>query len=113
MKKTGILIIVAISLALQAQPISTRVNLADKITVDDQTGSTTTQSRVVERVDDQTGTITTTTTITQSVRQVEFDRAELQTELDHLPERIATLQDQIDKLNERSAEIDEILAVFK
>ena len=113
MKKTGILIAVLLVLALQAQPQVNKVQLADMVTVNDDTGSTVTESRLVEKVDERTGTITTTTTVTQAVRQVEFDRAVLQTEQDHIPDRIATLQEQIDVLNERSAEIDSILAVFK
>lgn len=114
MKKTVILIAVLLVLALQAQPQVTTVNLPDKITVDDKTGSTTTQARIVEKVNDQTGTITTTTTTTQVVIQVEFDRAVLQTEKDHnISDYIPEAQAKLDALIARNAEIDEILSVFK
>lgn len=114
MKKTVVLIAALLVLALQAQPQITTVNLPDTVTVDDKTGSTTTQTRLVKKVDDQTGTITTTTTTTQAVIQVEFNRAELQTEKDHnITDYIPEAQVRLDALIARNAEIDEILSVFK
>jgi len=115
MKKIATILITALCvLTVYAQPVLlTKVNLPDKVTVNADTGSTTTEARLVEKVDDQTGTITSTTTTTQAVRQVEFDRAVLQTEKDHAPERIAALQAQIDVIEARVIEIDAILGVFK
>ncbi len=69
--------------------------------------------QTVTKVDDQTCEITTVTTITVIVRQ---DRAELQTELAHIPGRKAEIQQRYDKqlaeINEREAELIEILKVF-
>lgn len=115
MKKFGLTVIIAVALTLQAQvePKPGTIDLPDIVIVDPETGSTTTIGRTVKKVDDQTGTIRTTTTVTEAVSQSEFQREYLQTEKDHIPERIATLQDEIVKLQDRSAEIDSILAVFK
>lgn len=66
--------------------------------------------KAVIKIDDQTVEITTTTT-TETIFQ--YDRAELQTELDHIPDRLSELQKQIDEVNERKAELIEILKVFE
>lgn len=64
----------------------------------------------IVKIDDQTCEITTITT-TESV--IRYDRAEVQTELDHIPDRKAEIQKQLDVVNEREAELIEILKVFK
>lgn len=66
-------------------------------------------TQTVVKIDDQTCEITTTTT-TETV--IQHDRAELQTELDHIPDRKAEIQKQLDAVNEREAELIEILKVF-
>ena len=65
--------------------------------------------QTVVKIDEQTCEITTTTTTETITRH---DRAELQTELDHIPDRLAELQKRIDEVNEREAELIEILKVF-
>lgn len=65
--------------------------------------------QTIVKIDDQTCEITTVTTITNVVQR---DRAELQTELDHIPDRKAEIQKQLDVVNEREAELIEILKVF-
>ena len=64
----------------------------------------------VKKLDDKTLEITTVTT---STSVVEFDKAVLQTELDHIPDRRAGLQKQMDAIDAREAELIELLAVFK
>jgi hypothetical protein len=98
MKKYGLLIVIGILIALNlnAGPVS------PSVVVDPNT--------VAVKIDDNTVEITTTTT---TVRVVERDKAELQTEKDHIPEHVAELQEQIAALNDRSTEIDKILEVFK
>lgn len=98
MKKYGVLIIIGLLIALNLNARPTRV----PVVVDPNT--------VAVKIDDQTVRLTTTAT---TIRVVERDRAVLKTEKDHIPDRIAELQAQIDVLNERSAEIDKILTVFK
>ncbi len=66
--------------------------------------------QTIVKIDDQTCEITTTTT-TETVNQ--YDRAELQTELDHIPDRKTEIQKQLDKVNARGVELIEILKVFK
>lgn len=66
--------------------------------------------QTIVKINDQTCEITTTTT-TETV--IQYDRAELQTELDHIPDRKAEIQKQLDVVNEREAELIEILKVFK
>lgn len=66
--------------------------------------------QTIVKIDDQTVEITTTTT-TETI--VQYDRAELQTELDHIPDRKAAIQEQLDLVNEREAELIEILKVFE
>lgn len=66
-------------------------------------------TQTVRKIDDQTCEITTTTT-TETV--IQRDRAELQTELDHIPDRKAEIQKRLDIVNEREAELIEILKVF-
>ncbi len=67
-------------------------------------------ARTVVKIDNQTVEITTTTTTETIVRH---DRAELQTELDHIPDRIAELQQRISEINKRRVELMEILKVFE
>lgn len=66
--------------------------------------------QTVVKINGQTCEITTTTT-TETI--IQHDRAELQTELDHIPDRLTELQEQIDRVNKRKAELIEILKVFK
>jgi len=64
----------------------------------------------VKKLDDKTLEITTVTT---STSVVEFDKAVLQTELDHISDRRAEVQKQMDAIDAREAELIELLAVFK
>lgn len=66
--------------------------------------------KVMKKIDDKTLEVTTTTT---TVNKVLHDKAELQTELDHIPDRIATLQERIDDLNERAVELQDMLKVLE
>lgn len=65
---------------------------------------------VLKKLDDQTLEVKTTTT---TVQTVEHDKAELQTELDHIPDRIATLNEQIVSLNERAVELQTMIDALK
>ncbi len=68
-------------------------------------------SETYKKIDDNTVEITTTTEpVETKARQ---DKAELQTELDHIPDRLAELQKQVDAVNERKDELVEILKVFQ
>lgn len=67
-------------------------------------------TQTIMKINDQTCEITTTTT-TEVI--IQYDRAELQTELDHIPERKVEIQKQLDAVNAREAELIEILKVFK
>lgn len=62
------------------------------------------------KIDDQTVEITTTK---NTVTVIERDKAELQTELDHIPDRKAEIQKQLDAVNERETELITILGVFE
>ena len=64
----------------------------------------------IVKIDDQTCEITTTTT-TETV--VQYDRAVIQTELDHIPDRKAENLKQLHDIEEREAELIEILKVFE
>jgi len=66
--------------------------------------------KTVKQINEKTLEVTTTTT---TVDTVEFDKAVLQTELDHIPDRRAELQKQMDAVDEREAELIELLAAFK
>lgn len=109
MKKLIAVLIIAICSAA----FGTVIIVKDKTTIDEKTGSTTTENRVADKVDDQTVRVTTTITTTPAASSVDFDRAVLQTELDHIPDRRAELQLQIDALDEREAELKAMLEVFK
>lgn len=63
------------------------------------------------KIDDNTVEITTTFD-TPEPTIVNHDRAELQTELDHIPDRKAQAQENLDAVNEREQELIEILKVF-
>lgn len=67
-------------------------------------------SKSIKKVDSNTLEVTITTT---TVEKVVYDKAVLQTELDHIPERIAELQKQIDVINERKAELEELIKAMK
>lgn len=54
-----------------------------------------------------------TTTSEPVINEVERDRAEIQTELDHIPDRLAELQKQIDEVNGRKDKLTRMLGVFK
>jgi len=89
------------------------VLIKDKITVDENTGSTKTENKVAEYVDDQTVDIVTTITTTQAVQSQTFDRAVLQTELDHInSDGIPQAQKRMDDILARKAELILILGVF-
>ena len=62
------------------------------------------------KIDENTVEITTTTEPIET--KVKRDKAELQTELDHIPDRLSEAQEQIDAVNERKDELVEILKVF-
>ena len=95
MKKLALLfILVGMSLMVLAQPI-----LIDPII-----------DKELKKIDDKTLEVTTTTT---TVDKVLHDKAELQTRLAHIPERIAALQERIDDLNEEAAELQTMLDVLK
>ena len=64
----------------------------------------------VKKLDDKTLEVTTTTT---TVNTAKYDKAVLQTELDHIPDRRAKLQEQMDAIDAREAELIELLAEFK
>lgn len=66
--------------------------------------------KTVVKINDQTVEITTITT-TEAV--IQYDRAELQTELDHILDRKVEIQKQLDLVNEREAELIKILEVFR
>lgn len=66
--------------------------------------------KTVKKLDDKTIKVTTVTT---STAVVEFDKAVLQTELDHIPDRRAAIQEQMNAIDEREAELIELLAAFK
>lgn len=75
------------------------------------------------KIDDKTVEVTTITTSTSespertsttiSTVVEKFDRAVVKTELDHIPDRKAEIQKQLDAVNEREAELIEILKVFE
>jgi len=89
------------------------VLIKDKITVDETTGSTRTENKIAEYVDEQTVDIVTTVTTTQAVQIEKRDRAELQTELDNMVDRIAAAQKQMDEALARRDELVKILGVFE
>ena len=64
----------------------------------------------IKKIDDKTLELKTTTT---TVNVQLHDKAELQTELDHIPDRRAALQEQMDALDEREAELMKMLEIFK
>jgi len=65
---------------------------------------------VLKKLDDQTLEVRTTTT---TIQTVEHDKAELQTELDHIPGGIANLDEQITALDERAVELQAMIDVLK
>jgi len=119
MKKYITVIIIAVlcsgAFAILEEPIVKVpvVLVKDKITVDEVTGSTTTENKVADYVDEQTVKVTTTIVATPKVQEVKYDKAELQTELDHMVDRRAGLQKQIDECDAREAELIKMLEVFK
>ena len=64
---------------------------------------------IFEKIDEDTVRITTTLPPTV----VERDKAELQTELDHAPDRLARIQEQLDEENASNERLINILAVFE
>jgi len=113
-KLIAVLIIMSCSVALAIEVAKEPVIIVkDKITVDEATGSTTTENKIADYVDEQTVKVTTTIVATAKVQEVKYDRAELQTELDHLPDRRAEIQKQMDECNAREAELIKMLEVFK
>lgn len=67
-------------------------------------------AEIYKKIDDKT--VEVTTIIPEDVSKEERDRAELQTELDHIPDRKEELQDQLDIVEKREAELTAILKVF-
>ena len=63
-----------------------------------------------KKIDDDTVEITSTTE--PVVTKIERDKAELQTELDHIPDRKTESQGQFDAICERETELKNILKVF-
>jgi len=107
-----IVLLCSVVIAIEAgkEPV---ILVKDKITVDEQTGSTITENKVADYVDEQTVKVTTTITTAPAAREIEYDRAVLQTELDHMPDRIAAIQEQMDEALARKAELILILGVFE
>ena len=106
----------SVSWAIFEEPIKIKesvILVKDKITIDENTGSTKTENKLVKYVDEQTVDIVTTVTTTAAVQSQTFDRAVLQTELDHMIDRIAAAQKQMDEALERKAELILILGVFE
>jgi len=119
MKKLIAVIIIAMcsgAFAIREDPIPVVkepvILVKDKITVDEATGSTTTENRIANYVDEQTVKVTTTIVATPKVQEVKYDRAVLQTELDHLVDRRAEIQKQMDECDAREAELIKMLEVF-
>jgi len=84
----------------------------DKITVNETDGSTRTENKIARCVDAKTVEIVTTVAVTPAETVQTFDRAVLQTELDHMPDRIAEIQKQMDEAISRRDELVKILGVF-
>ena len=114
---TVIVSLVCIASALQAggvEPVKkTVIIVKDKVTFNENTGSSITENRVADYVDEQTLKITTTLTTTPAVREQKYNRAVVQTELDHMPDRIASIQKDMDAALARKAELIKMLEVFK
>ena len=115
MKRAIILSILlcSVALAIEVGVVKEPVILVkDKITVDKQTGSTKTENKIARCVDEKTVEIVTTVSVTPAETVQEYDRAVLQTELDHMPDRIAEIQKQMDEAIARRDELIKILGVF-
>lgn len=67
--------------------------------------------KTAQKIDDNTVEITTT--VPEKITKVQFNRAVLQTEFDHIPERKAKHQVEIEALDERAVEITKMLSVFE
>lgn len=64
-----------------------------------------------KKIDDNTVEQTETFDLPEPV-VTEYDKAELQTELDHIPDRKAEAQEQFDAVREREKVLKEMLGVF-
>ena len=118
MKKYIAVIIIAVlcsgAFAIKEPVVKEPVILVkDKITVDEATGSTTTENKIADYVDEQTVKVTTFLVTTPIAREAIYVRAVLQTELDHMVDRKAKIQEQMDAANAREAELIKMLEVFK
>ena len=121
MKKYIAIIIIAImcsgAFAIREEPIPVVkepvVLVKDRITVDLPSGSTKTENKIARYFDEQIVEVVTTITVTPAETVQAFDRAVLQTELDHMSDRIAAIQVQMDEALERKAELIKILGVFE
>ena len=115
MKKViAVLIIMSCSVALAIEVAKEPVILVkDKITVNETDGSTRTENKIAQYVDAKTVEIVTTVAVTPAETVQKYDRAVLQTELDHLSDRRAEIQKQMDECDAREAELIKILSVFK
>jgi len=69
------------------------------------------QMKTYEKIDDNTVEATETFDLPEPV-VVEYNKAELQTELDHIPDRKAEAQEQFDAIIEREEELKDMLKVF-
>lgn len=68
-------------------------------------------SETYKKIDDNTVKVTETFDLPEPM-VTEYDKAELQTELDHIPDRKTEIQEQLDAVNERENELKEMLGVF-
>ena len=101
---------VAFAIEVAKEPV---ILVKDKITVNETDGSTRTENKIARCVDAKTVEIVTTVAVTPAETVEEYDRAVLQTELDHLSGRRAEIQKQMDECDAREAELIKILSVFK
>jgi len=105
--------VLAIDAGEPVKPFTEVVLVEAEVTVDEQTGSTQTKNKRAKKVDEKTVEIITTVTVTQAVHSQTYDKAVLQTELDHMVDRIEAAQKQMDEALARKAELILILGVFK
>ena len=67
--------------------------------------------KTYKKIDENT--VEETITIPEKVTKTNLDKAELQTELDHIPDKLVECQDSMDCINCRKTELKEILKVFE
>ena len=104
----------AIDVGEPVKPFIEVVLVEAEVTVDEQTGSTQTKNKRAKKVDEKTVEIITTVTVTQAVHSQTYDKAVLQTELDHINwDGIPEAQKRVDEILARKAELILILGVFE